>query len=113
MFSCGGFRPNLHPITSIRGVVLEWTKTTPRINVIECKFILPVTSIRGVFFAQIYILSIRGVVLELQENTPRINIIGCEFVHPVTSIRGVVFDQICILYGLFVGWFWSGKTPHD
>ena len=58
--SWGGSRTSLHPITYIHGVVSEWKKHThthtPRRDVIGCKYVHPVTFIRGVFFVQICIL---------------------------------------------------------
>ena len=73
------FRPKLHSITSIRGVAFD-TKTTPRIDVIGCRFVHPVTYISGVFFVQIYIL------LRLFVH------VFCSKVRPIMSIRVLVLD---------------------
>ena len=64
VYVCGVFHPNLHPITSIRGVVLEWKKHP--------------TSIRNRMYVRIsYYVYSCGVF--------RPNL------HPITSIRWVVF----------------------
>ena len=54
------------------------------IDVIGCKYVHPVTFIRGVFFVQVYI--------------------------HLRLFMGIVFDQIYIQVRLFEGWFSNGQN---
>ena len=81
-------------------------RNTTRLDVIGCRFVHPTKFIRGVVFAQVYILLclfVGWLRSGTKHTTNRRN--RMYICTPVTFIRGVVFVHIYILLHLFVGWF--------